>query len=113
MENSALHRDPQPNWTDLGVRSLLDAAAALVWMSRLDKAAKAEHPRVAICCQRKGSLWEEGKTDAALQLEQCCNDLAKTHEIDFLCAYPFRGSHDREAEHILEKIYPEHSGVYS
>jgi CheY-like chemotaxis protein len=99
------------------VDGLLDSVRAFEGFSRLietaSKAAKAQHPRVAICCQCKGSLWAEGKTDAAIQLEQCCNDLAKAHEIDFLCAYPFSGSHDGEDEHEFQVIFSEHSAVYS
>jgi DNA-binding response OmpR family regulator len=98
------------------VDGLLDSVRAFEGFSRLietaSKAAKAQHPRVAICCQCKGSLWAEGNTDAAIQLEQCCNDLAKAHEIDFLCAYPFSASHDGEDEHVLQSIYAEHSVIY-
>jgi CheY-like chemotaxis protein len=99
------------------VDDLLDTVRAFEGFSRLiekaSKAAKAEHPRVVICCQCKGSLCAEGKTDAAIQLEQCCNELAKTHEVDFLCAYPFSGLHGEEHEHPLKSIYAEHSGVHS
>jgi FixJ family two-component response regulator len=63
-----------------GVSGLIEAAS---------KAAKAEHPRVVWCGERTGLLWAEGKTDAAIRLEQLCNDLAKAHEVDILCAYPY------------------------
>ena len=43
------------------------------------KQRKAEHPRVAVCGERVGLLWAEGKTDAAIRLEQLCNDLVKKH----------------------------------
>jgi len=52
----------------------------------------------------------DGKTDAAIQLEQCCNELAKTHEVDLLCAYPASGFHGEEDEHV----FPEHlRGTFS
>jgi hypothetical protein len=99
------------------VDDLLDSVRAFESFSRLiltaSKAAKAEHPRVVICCQCKGALWAEGKTDAAIQLEWCCNDPAKTYEIDFLCAYPFSASHDVEDEREFQIICSEHSTVYS
>ena len=99
------------------VDGLLDSVRAFEGFSRLietaSKAAKAQHPRVAICCQCKGVLWAESKTDVAIQLEQCCNDLAKTYEIDFLCAYPFSASHNVEDEHEFHIICSEHSAVYS
>jgi DNA-binding NarL/FixJ family response regulator len=99
------------------VDDLLDSVRAFESFSRLiltaSKAAKAEHPRVVICCECKGALWAEGKTDAAIQLEQCCNDLAKAHEIDFLCAYPISASHDVEDEGEFRIICSEHSAVHS
>ena len=75
------------------------------------KAAKAEHPRVAFCGEGVGLLWAEGKTDAAIRIEQLWNDLAKMHEVDILCAYPLR-SFDGE-EDAFRSICAEHSAVYS
>jgi DNA-binding NarL/FixJ family response regulator len=77
------------------------------------KAAKAEHPRVAFCGECLGRLWAEGKTDAAIRLEQGCDELVKTHEVDILCAYPLRSFHGEEDEHIFQSICAEHSAVYS
>ncbi len=77
------------------------------------KAAKAEYPRVAFCGECIGRLWAEGKRDAAIRLEQGCNELAKTHEVDLLCAYPSSGFHGQEDEHVFQSILAEHSAVYS
>jgi hypothetical protein len=55
----------------------------------------------------------DGKTDAAILLEQCCNELAKTHDVDMLCAYPASGFHGGQDDLILQSIYAEHSGVHS
>jgi DNA-binding NarL/FixJ family response regulator len=77
------------------------------------KAAKAEHPRVAFCGECLGRLWAEGKTDAAIRLEQVCDELVKTHEVDILCAYPLRSFHGEEDEHIFQSICAEHSAAYS
>ena len=99
------------------VDGLLDPVRVFEGFSSLiqtaSKAAKAEHPRVVICCECKGSLWAEGKTDAAILLEQGCNELAKTHEVDMLCAYPLSAFHGDEDELVLQSIYAEHSGVLS
>ena len=99
------------------VDGLLDPVRVFEGFSGLiqtaSKAAKAEHPRVVICCECKGSLWAEGKTDAAILLEQGCNELAKTHEVDLLCAYPLSAFHGDEDELVLQSIYAEHSGVHS
>jgi DNA-binding NarL/FixJ family response regulator len=99
------------------VDGLLDSVRVFEGFSsmiqRASKAAKADHPRVVICCECKGSLWEAGKTDAAILLEQGCNALAKTHEVDMLCAYPLSAFHGDEDELVLQSIYAEHSGVHS
>jgi DNA-binding NarL/FixJ family response regulator len=87
-----------------GVSGLIEAAF---------KAAKAEHPRVVFCGERVGLLWAEGKTDAAVRLEQLCNDLSKAHEVDILCAYPLSGPLAHNDEYLLKSIYAEHSAVYS
>jgi hypothetical protein len=87
-----------------GISGLIETAS---------KAAKAEHPRVAFCGERVGLLWAEGKTDAAIRLEQLCNDLCKTHEVDILCAYPLSSIHSEEDEHEFQSICAEHSAVHS
>jgi len=79
----------------------------------VSKASKAEHPRVAFCGERVGLLWAEGKTDAAIRLEQLCNDLVKTHEVEILCAYPLSSSYGVDDEHAFQRICSEHSAVYS
>jgi hypothetical protein len=74
-----------------------------------ETAAKAgkDHPRVAVCGERAGRLWAEGKTDEAIRLEQLCSDLAKTQEIDILCVYPL--PHGQEDDPSLKSICAEHT----
>jgi len=79
------------------IRSLKEAAA---------KAGK-QHPRVAVCGERAGRLWAEGKTDVAIGLERFLNKLAKSHEMDILCVYPFPGSE----EDGVKSVCREHSAV--
>jgi len=76
-------------------------------------AANLEHPRVVLCGEGVGILWVEGKTDAAIRVEQLCNDLAKTHELDILCAYPLSGIRSEEDEREFKSICAEHSATYS
>jgi CheY-like chemotaxis protein len=93
---------PDPDRFFECVNSLIKAAS---------KAAKAEHPRVAFCSERAGLLWTEGKTDAAIRVEQLWNDLAKMHELDILCAYSLRSFEG--AKDAFRSICAEHSAVYS
>ena len=76
------------------------------------KAAKAAHPRVAIFGEAVALLWAEGKTDAALRLEQLGNYLAKVFRVDILCAYP-SSLQIQENEHAFSAICAEHSAVYT
>jgi DNA-binding NarL/FixJ family response regulator len=52
------------------------------------KAAKAIQPRIVVCGEGAAVLQAAGKADAAIRLEQLCDELAKTHEVDVLCAFP-------------------------
>jgi len=74
------------------------------------KAAKAEHPRVAIFGEGVALLWAEGKKEAAIRLEQLSNDLAQTRKVDILCAYP-SSLHIQEDQPSFEAICREHSAV--
>ena len=86
-----------------GLRWLIESASS---------ATKGKNTRVAICGERTGLLWAEGKTDAAIRLEQLCNELRKIHQVDILCAYPF-GLPALTDEHAFGSICAEHSVVYS
>ena len=56
-------------------------------------------------------LWEDGKYDAAIRLEQLWNKLGKAHSFFLHCAYPIKSfSHDHHSEPFL-KICSEHSDV--
>ncbi len=95
-------------WPDAGrffesFRNLIQSAS---------KAAKAEHPRVAICGEGVALLWAEGKREAAIRLEQLANILAETYKVDILCVYPF-SLHIQEDEHAFRTICAEHSAVSS
>jgi DNA-binding NarL/FixJ family response regulator len=89
-----------------------DPARMLRTVRRLSDAARQagnEHPRVAICGERAGHLWAEGKTDLAIGLEQFLNELAKGHEIDILCPYPSPGGSGDDS--ALKVICAEHSAA--
>ena len=64
-------------------------------------------PRVAVCGERAGRLWAEGKKEAALQIEQLFNELAKRLEIDILCVYPLPHEEDRTTS--FNTLCQEHS----
>ena len=77
------------------------------------KAAKSAQSRVVVCGEGVALLLAEGKTRAAICIERGCNDLAKTHGIDILCAYPLSSFHGEEGEHDFQSICAEHTAVCS
>lgn len=72
----------------------------------------ASSPRLALCGERAGRLWAEGQTDAALQLEQLCNDFGRSFEADILCVYPVGDISGKQAELAFERISAEHSAIH-
>jgi len=76
-------------------------------------AAEGEDPRVAACGECAPLLWAEGKADAAIRIEQLCNELGKRYDVDILCGYPLSGFHREEDIHVLQSICAEHSAVHS
>jgi hypothetical protein len=56
-------------------------------------------------------LWAEGNAEGAIQLEKFGNDLAKNHEVDILCAYPF-SLYIQKDGHAFRTVCAEHSAVY-
>jgi two-component system nitrate/nitrite response regulator NarL len=97
--SSDIAETPDPVRMLKAIRALNEAAS---------KAGK-KHPHVAVCGERAGRFWAEDKTDLAIRLEQICNELAKSYDIDILCAYPV--PHGQEDEHALKGILAEHSAV--
>ncbi len=100
MVNGSL--DPQ---RFLGLISSFTEAAA--------EATKVEHPRVALCGEGAGLLRVEGKTDATIRVEQLCNIVANTHDVDVLCAYSLSSFQGEEDGREFQSICAEHSRVCS
>lgn len=74
------------------------------------KAGKIGPPRLALCGERAGLLWAEGKTNTAIQVEQFCSDLATRHNVDVFCAYPLVSSTWQD-EQSFNSICEIHSAV--
>jgi MEDS: MEthanogen/methylotroph, DcmR Sensory domain len=76
------------------------------------KAAKAEDRRIAIFGEAVALLCHEGKTEAAIRLEQLGNHLANKYNVDILCAYPLSVC-TKEHEDQIKRICAQHSAAYS
>lgn len=80
-------------------------------VERARKAAGRGGARVAAFGEMVALLWAEGKRDAAIQLEQFWNSLAKTHAFSLQCAYPIKGFSRRDHSEPFLKICAEHASV--
>ena len=74
---------------------------------------KTRHPRLAFCGERAGRLWADGNADAAIQVEQFCEDLATTYDIDILCGYPSSSLAAEQNKQLFSTICEIHFAVYS
>jgi DNA-binding NarL/FixJ family response regulator len=77
------------------------------------KAVKVEPARVAACGECAPLLWAQGKAEAAIRLEHLWDEIAKSHGLDVLCAYPLGSFQGGVGSHIFGRICAEHSAVYS
>ena len=94
--------DPS-GYLELFARQIVTAAVA----------AKSSPPRVAIFGECVDLLCAQGNVDAAMQIEKLVNQLAKTYDIDILCAYSMSTVPGGVNSHIFQKICSEHSAVIS
>jgi len=74
-------------------------------------AAEGEHPRIVAFGEMVALLWEQGRPEAALQLEQLWNDSARIHSFSLRCAYPLKAFNRHEHGELFLKICHEHSAV--
>jgi DNA-binding NarL/FixJ family response regulator len=75
------------------------------------KAAKGHPPRVAACGECAPSLWAQGRAEAAVQLEQLWDGIAKTCDIDILCGYVLKSGQREQESQIYHRICGEHSSI--
>jgi signal transduction histidine kinase len=80
-------------------------------VSRAVAASGGALPRAAIFGEMVALLWAEGKTEAAIRLEQFWNGLAKTKSFSLFCAYPMSSFSREEDAELLLKVCNEHSAV--
>jgi DNA-binding NarL/FixJ family response regulator len=77
------------------------------------KAAQGEQARVAIFGEMCHVLWAQGNAEAAIQVENLGNQLAKTYDVDILCGYSLSSVQGGMHTRVFERICAEHSAVYS
>lgn len=80
-------------------------------MAQATAAAEGDRPRVAAFGEMVALLWEQGKPEAAIRLEELWNDLARTHCFSLRCAYPMHRFDREEHGESFLKICAAHGGV--
>ena len=99
------------------IKGALDHAAFAAGLrggiASLAKAARSEHPRVAMFGEGAGLLCAQGNPQMAVDLEKVGNDFfhgENPYSLDVLCAYPL--GRWKEEKHAFDHICAEHSAVY-
>jgi DNA-binding NarL/FixJ family response regulator len=75
--------------------------------------AKGEESRVAVFGEGVQILWAQGNAEAAIQVEELSNQLAKTYQVDILCGYSLGSVLGGMDSQIFQRICAEHSAVHS
>ena len=68
------------------------------------RATAGEESRVAICGECASILWAQGKADAAIEVEQLCNQLTKQYEMDILCGFSLSSFYREEDKQVFQRI---------
>jgi DNA-binding NarL/FixJ family response regulator len=84
--------------------NLIETAAQVV---------KGEQARVAFFGEGAPLLWAQGHAEAAIQVEELSQQLAKTYDVDILCGYSLGSVLGEMDSQIFQRICAEHSAVHS
>lgn len=68
------------------------------------RAIPGEPSRVAICGECGSILWAQGKADAAIQVEQLCNQLTKQYGMNVLCGFSLGSFYREEDMQVFQRI---------
>jgi hypothetical protein len=71
--------------------------------------ATSQHAKVAACGECSGTVWAQEHLEAAIQLEQLWDDIAKSRQMDILCAYPLAVRD--ESVPAVRRLCAEHTAV--
>ena len=68
-----------------------------------------QHAKVVACGECSPTVWADGNVEAAIQLEQLWDDIAKSRQMDILCAYPLAARDESVA--AVRRLCAEHTAV--
>lgn len=82
-------------------------------ISAASKNAKAMHLSVAVWGECAPTLWAEGKSDAAIRVEELTNEVARIYDLEILCGFLLERRRCEEDPYTFSRICEEHSAVHS
>lgn len=82
-------------------------------ITEIAKAANVKPACIATCGDVAPLLLQQGKAQAAIQLERLWYAIAKSYGLNVLCAYPLVSFQGGVGSHIFEKMCSEHSAFCS
>lgn len=68
------------------------------------RVAAGKQSRVAICGECGSTLWAQGNADAAIQVEQLCNQLTKRYGMKVLCGFSLSSFYREEDKQLFHRI---------
>jgi hypothetical protein len=68
------------------------------------QATSEEPSRITICGECASILWAEGNADAAIQVEQLCNQLTKRYQMDIVCGFSLSSFDRDEDKQVFQRI---------
>ena len=68
-----------------------------------------QHAEVVACGECSPTVWADGNVEAAIQLEQLWDDIAKSRQMDILCVYPLAARD--ESVPTVRRLCAEHTAV--
>jgi MEDS: MEthanogen/methylotroph, DcmR Sensory domain/PAS fold len=81
-------------------------------IAKISVALKSPRPEIAAFGEMVALLWTDSKIEAAIQLEQFWNELAKKYSFTLRCAYPMTGCHGEKNIQPLARVCAEHSAAF-
>jgi hypothetical protein len=87
-----------------GLGSFIAAAA---------RTAKGKQSCLAVFGECAPLLWEQGKVEAAIQVEKLADQLATMYDLEILCGYSLESFQGGTDNHMFKRICAEHSAIHS
>ena len=87
-----------------------NAASAVIMEAAISS--RQNTPRVSACGECAPTLLQDGLTDAAIQLEQLWDDLARTFNVDIFCPYSCHGLRCDDENQVFRDLRAAHSAVH-